>query len=89
MLYLHIKYVLTLLAGGQTADPTVLLSICKEVWRTVRQAARREAQRVRFTVVLPAMPSVPLRLSRLSRTLIYDLELVPGGAVIMADPPAA
>jgi len=87
--YLYIKYDLTLLAGGQTPDPAVLLSIYEEVRRTVRQAARREAQRVHFTVVLPARPSVPLRLSRLSRTLIYDLELLPNGTVKTADSPAS
>ncbi len=88
-LYLHIKYDLTLLAGGQTPDCAVLLSVYEEVRRTVRQAAAREAQRMHFTVGLPARPSVPLRLSCLSRTLIYDLELLPGGAFKAADPTAS
>lgn len=79
--YLHIKYDLTLLAGGQTPHPSVLLSVYEEVRRTVRQAAARDAQRVHFTVGLPARPSVPLRLSHLSRTLTYDLELLSDGTV--------
>lgn len=89
VLYLHIKYDLTLLAGGQSPDPAVLLSVYEEVRRTVRQAAARDAQRVHFTVGLPARASVPLRLSRLSRTLIYDLELFPDGFVKTAAPPAS
>lgn len=87
--YLHIKYDLMLLAGGQTPDPAVLLSVYEEVRRTVRQAAARDAQRVHFTVGLPVRPSVPLRLSSLSRTLIYDLELFPDGGVKTTDPPAS
>lgn len=87
--YLHIKYDLMLLAGGKAQDPAVLLSVYEEVRRTVKEAAARKTQRVHFTVGLPARPSVPLRLSRLSRKLFYELELLSNGTVDSGDPSAS